>query len=447
MMVGHLLGKIKRREGYQMLLIELNEFNSELLQNLAEARRLKSVQEMLSWNHATTRTSDEYETGFLEPWVQWVSVHTGVPSSQHGVKNLGDVPNLAEDQIWERWSKRGLSSIVWGVMNGDRRQAENCEIFIPDPWTFSEGAYPSKFQGLIALPRYLARNYLDFSKLTALRKGFGLLHTLLRSMKFADFIDGLRILRRGIAQFGTTNVVFIVYFEYLSAMAFIRAVEQNRPNAAIIFINMLAHVQHHYWKARDGSACPQIAFAASVIDEILEKILARCKNPSGGGDVAVMNALSQNCTVDEAPWILYRPNNHSNLIDFLGLKAIRVEPLMTYDAHVFFKTVDDARKGAEILERTQINGKPLFFVEPDKHNLLKLFYRVEMHDPVSADAEFACKKKAARFADHFTAIVQRTGKHNQNGDLYANFEIGRREFLNYELSNWLEASSLQRASA
>ena len=98
-----------------MLLIELNEFNNDLLLSLAQKRGLKHIQELLSWDHARTWTADEYDTGFLEPWVQWVSVHTGVPSSRHGVKNLGDVPNLVEDQIWERWSKRGLSSIVWGL--------------------------------------------------------------------------------------------------------------------------------------------------------------------------------------------------------------------------------------------------------------------------------------------------------------------------------------------
>jgi hypothetical protein len=159
-----------------------------------------------------------------------------------------------------------------------------------------------------------------------------------------------------------------------------------------------------------------------------------------------MNALSQDCTIDEAPWILYRPNNHSSLVSFLGLKASRVEPLMTYDAHVFFDTAGDARDGAEILERARIGDKRLFFVEADKHDPLKLFYRIEMHDPVSADAEFTFRNKAARFADHFTTIVQRTGKHNQNGDLYANFKIGQQKFLNYELSNWLEALSRPRAS-
>ena len=319
---------------------------------------------------------------------------------------------------------------------------------MPDPWTFSEDAYPKKFQGLIELPTVnLAKNYLDFSKLTALRKGSGLVKTLLGSMKVRDFFDGLRVLRRGMAQFGSANVTFIVYFEYLSAMAFIRSVEQIRPEAAIIFINMLAHVQHHYWKTRDGSACPQIEFVTVVIDEIIGKILARCKPAIGRGDVAIMNALSQNCTIDEAPWILYRPNNHAGLISFLGVKAARVEPLMTYDAHVFFQTADDAREGAEILDRARIGDHRLFFVEPDQHDPLKLFYRVEMHDPVEADATFTYRNEVARFSDHFTAIVQRTGKHSQVGDLYANFAIGRQQFSNDELSGWLEKASLQQAPA
>ena len=98
-------------------------------------------------------------------------------------------------------------------------------------------------------------------------------------------------------------------------------------------------------------------------------------------------------------------------------------------------------RAAAILEGARIDGKPLFFVEPDPHDPLKLFYRVAMTDPVGADAEFSYRNMSARFADHFTAIVQRTGKHIQNGDLFASFEIGRDRFSNHEVSGWLERSA------
>lgn len=167
-------------------------------------------------------------------------------------------------------------------------------------------------------------------------------------------------------------------------------------------------------------------------------MLARCEAVVGSGRVALMNALSQTCTIDEPPWILYRPNNHAALVSFLGIEAARVEPLMTYDAHVFFANAEQAATGAAILQGARIDGKPLFFVEPDSHDPCKLFYRVAMSDPVGPDAEFVHRNKTARFADHFTAIVQRTGKHNQNGDLFANFEIGRNSLPNHEVSSWLE---------
>jgi hypothetical protein len=313
-------------------------------------------------------------------------------------------------------------------------------VFVPDPWTFSEDAYPAEYRGLIALPRYLAKNYLDFSKLTAVGKGLDLVRTLLRSTRGGDFIDGLRLFWPGFRQFGPTNAVFIVFFEYLSAMAFIRAVERYRPDAAIVFINMLAHVQHHYWKSGDGTDCPRIAFAATATNEILGKMLARCEAIVRSGRIALMNALSQTCTIDEPPWILYRPNNHAALVSFLGIEATQVEPLMTYDAHVFFASPEQAASGAAILQGARIDGKPMFFVEPDSHDPCKLFYRVAMSDPVGPDVEFVYRNKAARFADYFTAIVQRTGKHNQNGDLFANFEIGSKSFPNHEVADWVEQS-------
>jgi hypothetical protein len=106
---------------------------------------------------------------------------------------------------------------------------------------------------------------------------------------------------------------------------------------------------------------------------------------------------------------------------------------MTYDAHVFFANSADAERGAKVLEGVRIKGKSLFVVERDPHDQLKLFYRVGMHDPLNGDAGFVYGNSTALFFDHFTAIVQRTGKHVQQGDLFANFEIGVDSVPNHEL--------------
>jgi hypothetical protein len=371
--------------------------------------------------------------------VQWVSVHTGTPSATHSVKHLGDIPNLNQEQMWERWSKRGIRSVIWGVMNGSRREAAGCEVFIPDPWAFSEDAYPSVYQSLISLPRYLAKNYLDFSKVKAALEGAKLVGRLVSGMRFGDFLHGLRLFWRGYSNFGPANVVFIVFFEYLSAMAFIRVVERLKPDVAVVFLNMVAHVQHHYWKDRSGLACPQLDYVAAALDEALGKIRERCTVAMKDGRVAVLNALSQGCTSEEDPWILYRPKNHEALIDLLDISAARVEPLMTYDAHVFFADEAAAAHGRQILSTVMVGKVPLFHVEADPHNHSKVFYRVELHDPTDDDARFTFNNRSALFREHFVAIVQRTGKHTPAGDLFTNFEGPGIDLSNHEAGRWLEA--------
>lgn len=424
-----------------MLIVELNEFNAELLKRIADRRGFKNLKRMLAFYHTRTLTTDEYDSGFLEPWVQWVSVHTGTPSAVHGVKNLGDVPNLDQEQIWERWSRSGIRSIVWGVMNGSRRGAVNCQAFIPDPWTFSEDAYPTAYQNLIELPRYVAKNYLDFSKLKAAQAGGKLVRRLALATRRRDFVDAVKIFLRGLYRFGPSNLVFIAFFEYLSAMAFIHAVEREKPHVAIVFLNILAHVQHHYWVDPSGLDCLEVEYAASTVDQILGKLEVRCAAAMKDDRLVVLNALSQTCTSDEEPWILYRPTNHIVLMEFLGIGASKVEPLMTYDAHVFFRDECAARRAHARLSSAKVEGIPVFYIERDPLNKCKIFYRVAVHRILPQDAELVFQGGRARFAQHFTAVVQRTGKHISEGDLFSNFETPGTALPNHEAGRWLEAQA------
>ncbi len=420
-----------------MILLEINEFNPQLFQKIADRRSLKAIKQIQGWNASETYTDDKYESGYLEPWVQWVSIHTGKPSSVHNIKNLGDVPALEAEQIWERWSHQGQRSVVWGVMNGDRRSAKNCEVFIPDPWTFSESAFPEDFAGLIRLPRYLAKNYLDVSKSRCIRQAFSLFSTLIRQTRADDFADGFSHFIEGFSKFGPKHVVFIVFFEYLSAMAFLRTIEKRNPDKAILFINMLAHVQHHYWRNPDGENCPELNYAADAANEIVSKILARAPDTVCGDRVAVTNGLSQKCTYDEPPWVLHRQKNPTQFLSDIGLAPIRVEPLMTHDAHISFETAQEADTAFGILTSASVNGKSLFHVECNKTDPLKLFYRLDFYDPVNDSTEFVIGNRSARFKDHFVSIVQRTGKHIPNSVVYSNWRGLPSRFYNFELFNYL----------
>ena len=63
----------------RLLIIELNEFNEDLLFRGANTYKLKNISKLLDFKSSQTISMDEIEHHGLDPWVQWVSIHTGVP--------------------------------------------------------------------------------------------------------------------------------------------------------------------------------------------------------------------------------------------------------------------------------------------------------------------------------------------------------------------------------
>jgi hypothetical protein len=137
-----------------MILLEINEFNPQLMDRASDAMQGKNLKRLLSLHHSSTLADETHERFGLDPWVQWVSIHTGVPATKHKVAHLGDVPNLGFPQIWEDLSSLGFRSGVWGAMNASKSNCDKCDFFFPDPWTFSEQAYPGKTIKTCAQKRY-----------------------------------------------------------------------------------------------------------------------------------------------------------------------------------------------------------------------------------------------------------------------------------------------------
>jgi len=399
-----------------MLLLELNEFNLHLLRAAAAHEPLPHVQRLLRLPRSVIFTQDRDETGFLEPWVQWVSIHTGEPSPNHAVKHLGDLPHTRHKFIWETLDQRGITTGIWGVMNGARRESKLCTFFLPDPWTFSEQAYPATLAPLLAMPRYLARNYLNISEAKVARLLLGFVWTSVRSLGLCDFTASLGLLIRGVRQFGMRPLVFITWFEYLSTLAFLRYRAGHRPAFSLLFLNILAHVQHHYWTAGVKGVTPEIRFAIRAVDRLLGRIFAAIGEAT---PLIVTNALSQKNTKGERTWILYRQKDPRAFVDAIGLGAATVEPLMTYDAHVFFHTAAERSAAVMLLSEAQVSGRRVFEVEADNGNPLKLFYRINFTDELPVDAVLEVNGRRLPFFAWFTMVVKRTGRHIRAGTVFA----------------------------
>jgi hypothetical protein len=413
--------KIMDSDAPRLMLIELNEFSVDLFERGVRELKLPSIQRMLGMRSSTTTTDDMVEHRGLDPWVQWVSMHTGVPSSVHGIIHLGDAPaKLGVKQLWEQLSDRGITSGIWGAMNATRGNAKNCKFFLPDPWTFTEMAYPEKINDLLALPRYYSKNYLDVSKHEFVKNTLKLAKYVFGSGALWKIIRNLPLISRGILRNGINNAMLFSLFDLFSATLFLQQRRRAPTQFSLIFLNSIAHLQHHRWEA-GNNLTKDVAFGLLAIDRVLEMIFADAGKHEA---IMVMNALTQRNISHEKPRICYRQINPARFLQAIGLDFKSVEQLMTNDAHVFFETRDLRDAAAECLKRASLQGLPLFDVDTNASDDTKLFYQVDFWEELAADETIEINGRTINFLDHFEAIVARTGAHVREGNVfYHGFEM------------------------
>lgn len=428
----------------RLTLIGLNEFSVDLLTRGAGELNLKNIKQLLSMQSAATTTDDMVEHRGLDPWVQWVSVHTGVPSSVHGVTHLGDTPStLMVSQIWEMLSQSGISSGIWGAMNATREGAKHCDFFLPDPWTFSEMAHPNELGDLLALPRYYSKNYLDVSKGQFLGCMMRLVKFILGSGAIFDLLRQIPLVAGGVFRNGVNNALLFSIFDLFSAIFFVKYKRRYRPQFSLVFLNSIAHLQHHRWGKEKLSK--DEAFGLRVIDRVLGIIFA-AREP--GEAVITMNALTQKNIVGEKPRICYRQINPERFLSAVKIPFRSVEQLMTNDAHVFFQSEEQRDTAAQALEAVTLCSKPLFQVEKNGLDSNKLFYQVDFWDELSGGESVSVNGIEIDYFDHFEAIVARTGAHVRTGNVYYEGLELPSQLYNHEITGRiLDYFSVGRASS
>lgn len=417
-----------------VLIVELNEINTELLSAAVEQYHLPNLKALLENNFTQYKTNDRYNSGYLEPWVQWVSIHTGVNSQQHKIKHLGDVPDLKDKQSWETLSDHGITTGIWGVMNGARHNKENVLFFLPDPWTFDEPAYPKKLNQLLDLPRYLAKNYQHLKISLLIKKAVSLFSFIFTSGKGFQILKCCFSLLGSLLKRGSKHYVFICFFDYISTLLFIIYKQTFNPRCSVIFLNSMAHIQHHHWKEGPSGVTSEIAHGLRNMD----KIIGLLKQIFPDDAIVVHNGLSQMNTNHEKPWVLYRQKDPLQFLKAMKLNPVRVEQHMTHDGHAFFQTKSDCLNAYEFLSALKINNKRLFHVEKNLHDETKLFYQLSFTDALeNKKTKFEHPNGSYPFFKYFDKIVTRTGRHIPMGTIFSKDIQFPNHIYNHEFNKYL----------
>lgn len=397
-----------------MLLLEINEFSYDLMRSAASELGAANLKKLLRMRKSETITDDREERFGLDPWVQWVSIHTGKTSNQHQVSHLGDVPRLEHSQIWEEISDRNLSSGVWGAMNASRGKAANCKFFFPDPWTFSEQAHPPELNNLLAFPRYYSKNYADLDGLSVTKGIIRLIWFCLHPARARALLPLTSTLLSCVYKYGFQEYLLFVLFDLVNAQLFALYYKKTRPDFCVFFMNSIAHLQHHKWTNENGLS-EEMSVAFTLFDKAIGIVLEAV---SGDGAILVSNAFSQECTYSQKKY-LYRQKNPDDFLRQIGIDFLRVEQAMTNDGHVFFESVELTQKAARILETAMVNGLPVFHVDSYSGDIPKIFYQVILWDELSDEAMLEVNGRVLHFFDLFDTITRRSGSHVRQGDVLA----------------------------
>jgi hypothetical protein len=299
----------------------------------------------------------------LEPWIQWVSAHSGKTFGEHQIFRLGDAVGSKVPQIFEQLEKRGLRVGAISPMNA-RNELVNPAYFIPDPWTATEGDASGFSRRLTRMLRQTVNENAagKVSRQSYLTIG----EAFARSFTWRNGVTLLRLIAGSKKQQWNKALVL----DQLIHMVHLHQLRSKKPDVSFVFLNAGAHIQHHYLlnSPHSGTAARNPTwYAPADADPVLDMI--RCYDRIVGDyldlcDRGVRLMVATGLT--QVPYnrvkFYYRLQHHASFLSALGIQTVSVLPRMTRDFEAQLDSPQAAQRAAAILGATTMrrDGKALF---------------------------------------------------------------------------------------
>jgi hypothetical protein len=398
-----------------LTLLEINELNFDIVRlYIAQSPgRFPNFERLLQTEYRETSSEASYEK--LEPWIQWVSAHSGMTADEHGVFRLGDAVKTEFPQLLGTLEKKGLR--VGGVSPMNMaNQTRQPAYFIPDPWTQTptDGSVWSK--GIWSAISQAVNDNAQ-GKITAGTLGW-------LALAFARFASWGRLgryvsLARRSRSAPWRKALFLDLFLDDVHQGLLDA---KGPDFSILFLNAGAHIQHHYLFNAKGLSDNKLAnpswYLAPDQDpfvemlEVFDVILGR--HLSQGRDLIVATGLSQ-VPYDRVKFY-YRLKNHHAFLQRLGVPFVHALPRMTRDFLVECSDEQAAAEAARQLGSVRVvaDGQPVFG-EIDRRGA-SLF--VTLTYPKEIAQGFKISDASGRvfdFHDDVAFVAIKNGMHSERG--------------------------------
>jgi hypothetical protein len=401
----------------KLVLIELNEVNCELAQFYVDQLGLKSFKALLAGPGVRTSSEPVYEQ--LEPWIQWVSAHSGKTASEHGVFRLGDIVGTGVPQMFEQLEEKGISVGCISAMNAENRLRKPA-YFVPDPWTSTptDGSFWSKAIGAAVSQTVNDNSKGEISARSVMALGLGLLR-FARARNFGTYVRLALRSRRAPWRKALFLDLFLHDFHW-------SLLHSRKPDFSTLFLNAGAHIQHHYlFNSRAILSASQRNpswYASSEVDPFAEmlvvydRILGDYLSLAPSSDVLVATGLTQQPY--EKLKYYYRLTDHAAFLRQVGIAFTAVLPRMTRDFLIEFASAADAAAAMVRLAsfRSIKDGATIFGDIENRGD--SIFLSLVYPDEIEADSVAEYDAGRVHLASWVTFVAIKNGMHNPNGFAY-----------------------------
>jgi hypothetical protein len=406
------------------ILLGLNELNFDYIKFYVNQGLLPSFKKIFEIQ-PPIKTVSENDYKLLEPWVQWVTIHSGKSYKEHNIFRLGDIVNNPElSQIFEELEAEGLSVGAVSPFNAENR-LKNPSFFIPDPWTKTNPSgnwiVKALYQAVHQSVNDNAKSKMNFKSIFSLGLGLLLYVPLSRWSHYVKTVSKAK-------NPGAKALIL----DSLLADTHLTLWKKNKPDFTNLFLNSGAHIQHHYLfnsKAYNGNIknpewyCPKdydpLIQILSEYDKQIEKLL-KLKN------VKIIVATGLHQQPHEHLTFYWRLKEHVKFAEMIGVENVsEILPRMSRDFLVKFNNELDAVNAEKLLNSFYACKDDIKIFEVDNRGKSLFVELVYPNDINESDAIYSkeSKFKLDNFKSYLAFVAIKNGEHNGIGYLTSNFDL------------------------
>ena len=409
-------------------MLELNELTTRLVREFVASGYLPNFEKL--YRQSYIYNTDAGESGLnLNPWIQWFTVHSGLPFEEHQVYLLGegysnDIPTLGNII-----SDSGFTVALFGSMNVGFKNPLN-GLAKPDAWADGVNAYPDTLEPFRKFVQSQVQEHTNPEFKPSLKNYIEFGSFMIRHGLSSGTVIG--IIKQLIAEKFTGDTwkrPFVL--DALQWNTFSHLYSKHKPEFATFFSNSVAHTQHTHWREFEPDP-----FDVKPSQEDVRKYGDAIRKAYIANDRLIGNALSLVdsettlifCTAlsqrpaleweSEGGKMFYRPYDIDGFCRFLGIESeITCRPVMAEEFWIEFKSDKDLELGLAILEGAKLGNERLMKTYPREGGI---YSGCRLHMPIADDAQIVTHDgRSAPVRSHlYKSQDVKSGMHDRSGMLW-----------------------------